>query len=237
MLYEELENRLTRDGVSCHPLETSHAFHSVLMEDAVAPFVSFMGRLGLKPPSVPFVSNVTGDWITAEQATDPVYWGRHLRQPVRFAAGLEKLFEDPAAVLVEVGPGRALSGLASQHPAKSPEHKIVASLRSRQDTSPDDRFLLSALGELWTSGVAVDWAAFHGDERRLRVSLPTYPFRAEAFLDGRAETPAHGPPGVQRRFTTGRFQLAFYRPAWKKSDLQPMPAIKNERSGSVVDLL
>ena len=151
------------------------------MQDAIEPFVQVIRQVRLQPPSIPFVSNVTGDWITAAQATDPAYWGQHLRQPVRFAAGLEKLFEKPSTVLIEIGPGRALSGLASKHPSKSREQKVVQSLRTREDANPDDRFILSSLGELWTAGVAVDWVAFHRDQQCSSISLPTYPFERQRF--------------------------------------------------------
>ncbi len=172
---------------------------------------------------------MTGDWITDQQATDPAYWGQHLRQPVRFAAGLEKLFEKPAAVLIEVGSGRVLSGLASQHPAKSPDHKFVSSLRPRQDTSPDDRFLLASLGELWKSGVAVDWAAFHANERRLRVPLPTYPFERKRFWMDAPKHASRGPREIDATSPEADSEIAFYRPAWKKSELRPAPSLDTQR--------
>jgi amino acid adenylation domain-containing protein len=93
-------------------LNTSHAFHCALMDGILAPFAEAVGRTLLSPPAIPFVSNLSGDWIGAEEASDPAYWTRHLRGTVRFADGVRTLRADRDRLLVEVGPGAALSHLA-----------------------------------------------------------------------------------------------------------------------------
>jgi phthiocerol/phenolphthiocerol synthesis type-I polyketide synthase E len=130
----------------------------------------------LPSPESPYLSNVTGTWITAEEATDPAYWVRHLRREVRFADGLRELCRDPKRVLLEVGPGRTLASLARQHPDRGKDRAVVTSLPHPRERREDLAFTLKALGQLWLAGVDPDWAGFHGAERRRRVPLPAYPF-------------------------------------------------------------
>ncbi|MFY2558159.1 type I polyketide synthase [Corallococcus terminator] len=176
---DALKARLEQRGVQCRKLHTSHAFHSAMMDPILAPFTERVRKVKLSAPQVPYISNVTGTWVTAAEATDPGYWARHLRQPVRFAAGLGLL--RPAQVLLEVGPGRALSTFAAQPGALPQVPTTVTSLRHPDTRQSDAAVLLGALGQVWMAGVDVDWEAFHGGERRLRVPLPTYPFERKRY--------------------------------------------------------
>jgi phthiocerol/phenolphthiocerol synthesis type-I polyketide synthase E len=176
-----LEQQMTAKGLECRRLHTSHAFHSAMMDPIVGPFTELMQRMQLNPPQIPFISNVTGDWITADDATDPGSWARALRQTVRFADGLQTILQDPQQILLEVGPGRTLSTFARQHPAKKAEHVILTSMRHPQETQPDVAFALTTLGKLWLACVRVDWAGFVAHERRYRVPLPTYPFERKRY--------------------------------------------------------
>ena len=108
---------LEREGIEHRLLRTSHAFHSPMMQPVAEPFAAALSRVDLRPPELPFLSNVTGTWITAEEATDPEYWVRHLLSPVRFGDGVATLTRATDALLLEVGPGRALSTLVHGHPA------------------------------------------------------------------------------------------------------------------------
>ncbi|RKH58571.1 type I polyketide synthase [Corallococcus llansteffanensis] len=171
---EALRTRLEAQGARCRRLHTSHAFHSAMMEPILERFTEAVRKVRLQAPRLPYVSNVTGTWVTAAEATDPRYWARHLRQPVRFAEGLSTLGQKPNRVFLEVGPGRALTTFAGQGPGR--ERALVTSVRHPEDSQPDTRFLMGAVGKLWLAGVDVDWAAVNGAQSRRRVSLPTYPF-------------------------------------------------------------
>jgi amino acid adenylation domain-containing protein len=174
-------------GLECRRLRTSHAFHSAVLEPILDEFTAAVRRLAPAAPSLPFVSNVTGDWITADEATDPAYWARHLRRTVRFGAGLETLAAMPGGALLEVGPGRTLTALARRHPALA-GRPALASLRHAEDTGSDLEALLRTLGRLWLAGAPVDWRAFYARERRRRVPLPAYPFeRRRYWLEPRLE--------------------------------------------------
>ena len=178
---EALQNHLAASGVDCRLLHTSHAFHSQMMEPILEPFKEKFKQVSLKPPQIPYVSNLTGTWITVQEATDPSYWASHLRRTVRFADGLQVLLKQPAQVLLEVGPGRTLSKLAKQHPEKKPEQVVLTSLRHPQEKQSDVTFLLNTLGQLWLTGVQVDWSGFYAHEQRDRLPLPTYPFERQRY--------------------------------------------------------
>jgi thioesterase domain-containing protein/malonyl CoA-acyl carrier protein transacylase len=182
---EALAARLEAAGLEPRRLHTSHAFHSALMDPAVGPFAERVRRVRLQPPQIPFVSNVTGTWIRPEEATDPEYWARHLRAPVRFADGVGELLRQPGPVLLEVGPGKTLSTLARQHAGKRAARRIVPSLGTPRDRRSDAETLLTALGRLWLESVEIDWPAVHAGERRRRVPLPTYPFERKSFWIGK----------------------------------------------------
>jgi len=214
-------------GAACLRLHATHAFHTPALEPALEPFLAAVRKVRLRPPEIPFLSNVTGTWITDTQATDPAYWGRHMVGTVRFAEGLAELLADPARVLLEVGPGSTLTTLARQ--SAGAERVAVPALRRASDDRPDSLHLLDALGHLWAAGVTIDWAAFHAGmagRRRRRVPLPTYPFERQRYwIDPPAAgtaaaataTPAAvlGAPEAPRR----RSDVAewFYVPVWRES--------------------
>jgi amino acid adenylation domain-containing protein len=179
---EALAARLAGRGVETRRLHTSHAFHSAMMDPVLAAFAARVARAAPRPPAIPFVSNLTGTWITAAQATDPGYWARHLRETVRFADGLAALLAGSRAVLLEVGPGRALVDLARWQTDPAGLPAPVSSLPRAADTEPSAAAaLLGALGRLWLAGVEVDWPGFAAGERRRRIPLPTYPFERQRF--------------------------------------------------------
>jgi acyl transferase domain-containing protein/acyl carrier protein len=219
-----LERTLDEHGTSHRRLHTSHAFHSPAMDAILDRFSAEVAKVALRAPEIPFISDVTGTWITAEQATDPGYWARHLRQPVRFAAGVAELLQDRRRILLEVGPGRTLTTLAGRHPGRT-EQAVVASLGHPQDAVPDQAAALAALGRLWLAGLHLDWAGFHGGETRRRVPLPTYPFERQRYwIEARSEGAAASPSavagvaaGAGGEATAKQPEVAdwFYLPAWK----------------------
>lgn len=173
-----VEARLTDRGITPQRLQTSHAFHSAMMEPILARFRAHLADVPLRPPSIPFVSNVTGTWVDSA-ATTADYWVAHLRSAVRFADGIRTLAAEPR-VFLEVGPGQALATLA-KHSANG---AITLASQSRGAAS-DSASILAALGRLWTMGTRVEWAAVYAGEQRRRIALPTYPFeRTRYWRDG-----------------------------------------------------
>jgi acyl transferase domain-containing protein len=176
-----LHNYLTSQGVECRPLHTSHAFHSAMMEPILLTFTELVKGCRLHPPQIPYISNVSGTWITDTEATDPSYWAKHLRQTVRFAPGIEELLQESDRLFLEVGPGRTLSTFVLRHPSKKPEQITLSSLRHPQDQQSDVAFLQNTLGQLWLAGVEINWSSLYTDEHRQRLSLPTYPFERQRY--------------------------------------------------------
>ena len=176
-----LLRQLGEQGIECIRLRTSHAFHSQMMEPILEPFAFLVQKVTLRSPQIPYISNVTGTWITADQAIDPHYWSQHLRSPVQFARGIEHCLKTPDSILLEVGPGRTLSTLTKHHPSKEANQIVLTSLRHPQEVRSDMAFLLTTLGQLWLGGVKVNWSGFYANEQRYRVPLPTYPFERQRY--------------------------------------------------------
>ncbi len=190
---EALAGDLRGRGVECRPLHTSHAFHSAMTEPVLERFRELVAGVALAPPALPYLSNLTGDWVTSEQATDPGYWAAHLRHPVLFADGVERLLALPDLALLEVGPGRTLSALVRRQRAAT-ARVIVASLRRPGEAGSGQAAALTALGQLWQAGAAADFGRFWAGERRRRVPLPTYPFeRRHYWVESRAAAPRETP--------------------------------------------
>jgi acyl transferase domain-containing protein len=180
---DALEQQLLEQGKNCRLLHTSHAFHSQMMEPILGEFTELVKTFHLNSPQIPYISNVTGTWITAQEAIDPAYWATHMRQTVRFAEGMQEVLSDPERILLEIGPGQTLKSLTRQHPDTT-ERIVLSSLRHPKEQSSSVAFLLKNLGQLWLSGVNVDWMGLYVHEKRHRLSLPTYPFQRKQYWVG-----------------------------------------------------
>ncbi|HEY6391750.1 MAG TPA: acyltransferase domain-containing protein [Bryobacteraceae bacterium] len=211
----DLERKLISQGIASRRLAASHAFHSAMMDPIVASFAQEAAKVSLHPPRIPFVSNVTGDWIDAREAVDPRYWARHLRQTVRFGDGLEKILSQPDRILLEVGPGQALSTLTRQHPAYDSRRIVIAAMRDRNSAVNDALHLRTALGRLWQAGAKVDWAGHWSRADVQRVPLPTYPFeRQRCWIE-----PGSGSALFSRRSNAIPMDDRFYVPVWRPAPL------------------
>jgi acyl transferase domain-containing protein/long-subunit acyl-CoA synthetase (AMP-forming) len=175
-----LEKQLTELDLICHQLHTSHAFHSAMVEPVLDRFADLVAKTNPQPPQIPLISNLTGTWIENSEATDPQYWSKHLRHTVRFAQGLQTVSENRRLVLLEVGPGQNLSGLAAAQLDRK-KCSVVSSLPHPRKPRSEVESMLEALGKLWIQGVDVDWQGFNSRQRRRRVPLPTYPFERQRY--------------------------------------------------------
>jgi acyl transferase domain-containing protein/acyl carrier protein len=165
------------DGIKTKPLKVSHAFHSPLIEPMLSDFERVAKEITFSPPQIDLISNLTGELATAD-ITTPDYWCHHIRQPVKFAASMETLYQQGDEVLfVEIGPRQALLGMGRQC---LPENVGVwlPSLRHGQE---DWQQILQSLGELYVRGASVNWSGFDQDYQRHRLILPTYPFQRKRY--------------------------------------------------------
>jgi phthiocerol/phenolphthiocerol synthesis type-I polyketide synthase E len=181
---KEFKERLSEMNIDCRLLRIAVASHSGMMDPVLDAFADEVRRTKRNPPGIPFVSNVTGTWITPEQAVSPEYWAKHLRQTVRFSDGIRELLKEPNRVFLEVGPGNSLTSLTKQHLSEAEPRVVLSSVRHPHEATSDVAFLLNTLGRLWINGVAIDWNGFYEREKRQRVFLPTYPFeRRRHWID------------------------------------------------------
>ena len=148
---------------------------------------------------------------------DPNYWSRHIRQTVHFAEGVGELLKESARVLLEIGPGQALTSLAKQQLGKTAEHVMLSSMRQPREAQSDDQFLLNVVGKLWSAGVKIDWRGFYAKERGPCLPLPTYPFDRQRYWIEPSKTAA--PNGSRPALAGKKLNIAdwFYVPLWKQS--------------------
>ena len=219
-LIEALEARLTAAEIACATIPISIAAHSEMLTPILGEFGAFFRRVTMHSPKKPYISNVTGTWVTPAQSVDANYWVAQMRGTVRFAEGLQTLFKDGNCVLLEVGPGRTLSSLARHHPARQPQQAVFNSLRHPDENSSDLAFVLGVLGRLWATGVPVNWGCFWQNEKRLRVPLPPYRFdRHRHWIEPGKALAATGGAGwngdLARKADIGDW---FYQPVWQRAD-------------------
>ncbi len=195
----ELERRLAADGIAARRLHAAHAFHSPAAAAAVAPFRERVAAAAPAAPAIPLVSGLTGRWLTAEEAADPGHWAEQILRPVRFGAVLDVLLAEPRRLLLEVGPGTALTALARRHPAAG-GRALIHSLPHPRSGEDDEDALLAAASGLWLAGARLERA---GDGGR-RVPLPVYPFAGERhWIDPPANAGTAAAPAAAEAATAG----------------------------------
>jgi acyl transferase domain-containing protein len=206
---ERIEQECAADGKTLYRLYTSHAFHSEMMEPILPAFVECLQGVRLNAPQIPFISNVTGTWISPGDATDPDYWVRHLRSTVQFADGIGELLREPGRVLVELGPGTSLSGMVDRHPECQATQSAIPVMRHVRDHREDRESLLEAVGRLWLAGVSSDWNGdspfVFGKKSRYRVMVPRTLMEAPSDAD-------YGGAGARQR--TGVMLVGLRRRRW-----------------------
>jgi len=195
---------LDEQKIAWSKLHTSHAFHSAMMEPAVEPLIRRMAGMRLSPPTIAIQSTATGAPLLAEQAINPEYWGRQLRQTVRFEEAVRTVAAEGHRIFLEAGPGQTLSTLARQIVGRQEGITVIPSMGPVQAPGDDAASMASAVGMFWLGGTAVDWPRATGFVGQ-RVPLPTYPFERKRFwVDPPAATAATAgaPDGVQQLIET-----------------------------------
>jgi iturin family lipopeptide synthetase A len=217
---ENFQKKMNEKNIETTRLHTSHAFHSFMMDPVPGLLQDRLGKITFNKPVIPFISNVTGRWITYKQCQDPGYWAKHLKEPVRFSDGLGQLLKEQNAIFLEVGPGKTLGTFIQRHKHKVPEQKIINLIRHPKENVSDVYHLLKQLGHVWLYGKELDWPALYGPGKRHRLPLPTYSFDSQPYhidntLDHIRWNKSKGESGELER----KPDMAdwFYVPSWEKS--------------------
>jgi acyl transferase domain-containing protein len=211
---DEFESR----GIATRTLPVSHAFHSSLMEPMLEEFRAIAGQIRFASPTIPLVSNLTGEPAGPETLTS-TYWARHAREPVRFASGMRALRDSGCDVFIEIGPKTSLLS-TGRTCVPDADCLWLPSLRPEGDWNQ----ILHSLGQLYVRGVPIDWDGLHRTSRPRRVALPTYPFqRQRHWVDreyprsGLREVTATPPPEKRQRVTRQRAGEALYELVWREA--------------------
>jgi acyl transferase domain-containing protein len=184
-----LQAALEAEGIACRALQTSHAFHSSMMDGAVAPFEALVAEVALHAPAIPIFSTLTGRLLEDAEATSPAYWAKHLRGTVRFSSALQSAAAAAAnPVFVEAGPRNTLATLVRQHGAKTlaitSKAGVTAVSLLHGEPADETRTLRLAAARLWTCGADIELALLAPRAGARRVCLPTYPFeRKRLWID------------------------------------------------------
>ncbi|WP_137702266.1 type I polyketide synthase [Marimonas lutisalis] len=210
---DDLQQRLEAQDIDCQRIQIDIAAHSRMLEPILSRFGDYLRAIPLNPPRIPFISNRTGQEITPEQATDPDYWVAHLRGTVLFADCIDRLSARRERIYIEMGPGKALSSLAAQHPDVHRE-QVISALRHPDDHMPDDEYFIAQLGRVWAMGGDFDWSQIWGAARRNRVVLPGHAFQRKPYFiePGEARGAEAVPTHLMR---TDVLEDWGYVPAWK----------------------
>ncbi|MEH0971307.1 SDR family NAD(P)-dependent oxidoreductase [Micromonospora sp. CPCC 205546] len=212
---EQFAQELADIGITASLLRTSHAFHSRMMAPICDELAALVESFPRQAPRLRYLSNVTGDWITEEQATSAAYWATHVRQEVRLESCLARLDDLDDAVHLQVGPGQSMSVFARQYAAsRGRSTTALTTMALPNDTTATDATVLATtLGRLWVAGAELDWSAVRVGGGR-RVSLPGYPYeRRRCWVDPDPERPGSSDDDVE--VSNDPLQTPLYLPAWR----------------------
>ena len=214
-------------GSAARRLHTSHAFHSAMMEPVMGPLADLLAVIRLRPPTIPYIANLSGGFITPAQAQAPEYWTAHLRRTVNFSDGVAALLAGGPTVFIELGPGGGLGGRIREQPGFGEGQAVVSLLRHPREEVPDLDRLLEGLGRLWGLGLdpAGDLPGLNPAGRR--IALPGYPFAGRRY-------PALTAPPAQGAPTSGPVRKQalvagwIYAPVWRETPALLAAAVEDE---------
>lgn len=184
-----LEKTLEEKNVKTKFLNTSHAFHSHMMDPILAEFEAELENISFSLPQRAFISNVTGTWISNDEVSSRKYWVSHLRSAVLFADGIDTINRDLENIIwLEVGPGRALASMLKSHMGAVDNREnngdnlsVINCLPPANPTQNSASVFNLSLARLWAFGVEINWHKWHDGKRLNRLHLPLYPFQRKSY--------------------------------------------------------
>lgn len=225
--------QLEAEGIATRLLQTSHAFHSAMMDPVVDVFRDALSRVTIGSSTLPFMSTSLGTWVCSAEELGPDYWAQHIRRPVLFADAIGQVLaqRDPSTVYLEVGPRDVLTTLSRMQAQGASKARVLASLGDAAgDPAKDLAAATATIGRLWALGADVKWEAYHAPEPRQRVPLPTYPFerRSHWLAPLRLEVVNETSPAVEPTTSVPLAEptLAHTARADEAAPGQPVPGLK-----------
>jgi len=212
----ELAGRLDKSDISYVKLFASKAGHSHMLDDILDPYTEALKQVKMQAPAIPFVSNLTGNFITAEEAESTGYWVRHMRSPVQFSKGIQKLLTGPEKVFIELGGGHSLITLLRQHSQFHPEIESINLVRHPKEEESDVRQFTCALAFLWSRGLDISWSSFYNNKKIRKQSLPTYSFEPHVYPAEISLKDEFSSVGLFKAATNNLKDWIYY-PVWKQS--------------------
>lgn len=213
----EFAEILVQNNISYVPLKTSHAFHSDMMDTILEEYEEIIKKITLSSPKYSFISNLTGEVITKEQATSAKYWVDHLRGTVNFFEGINYLLQEGDGIYIEIGPGHTLTSFLKQNQHYNSDQIDIQSIRHIKNDVDDYKYFNESLGRMWEHGIDVDWEAYYEYQKHYKILAPTYVFDKTAL-------PVKVNPISQLIHNGGAFKNAerslfnsYYINNWKKS--------------------
>lgn len=171
-----VKKELEKEEVLFTVLKTSHAFHSEMMNIILEDFEEELKTITLQKPQIPFISNISGQFITEKEATSIQYWSDHIIESVKFEKGIKELISINHSLFIEIGPGRTLTSFYKKSQNTNLSNEVVTTIRHPKERVNDNEYFTEFLGKLWNHGLDIDWNVYYNDERPNKISAPTYAF-------------------------------------------------------------
>ncbi|HLP59628.1 MAG TPA: amino acid adenylation domain-containing protein [Candidatus Deferrimicrobium sp.] len=221
---ELFAREMKENKVLTTPFASPYAGHSQMLEPVLAEFKKEVAKITLNAPQIPYISTVTGTWITIDDARSPGYWAKQLSATVYFVQGIRKILEETQPLFLEIGPGRDMSALVNREIEDKKTQWALNLVKHHgiQKETSDEYYLLDKIGRLWLYGINIDWQAFHGDypgPNRTRVSLPTYPFERQRY--GK----------IIDDYRTGKYYYLKGAPGYLSQEMQPLFIQEKQKQG------
>ncbi|MFW5428137.1 non-ribosomal peptide synthetase/type I polyketide synthase [Bacillus pumilus] len=226
----EFEQELKSNRLMCMRLGGTIAAHSHVMKEAAEQFGEKLKHMKAKTLRIPFISNLSGDWMTDTSAKDMSYWKRHMTDTVRFAEGITNILQEDNIQLIEIGPGQDLSVMVNRSLNGLNQHVCHVLRHAKQDVT-DTEFLLSQMGRLWTNGLSIDWDRFHLNRQPRKMPLPTYAFDQTSYWYDAADRVKQEKPKQSGR--KQQMDEWFYTPHWE-ADLLPCVPSEDTSGGALL---
>jgi malonyl CoA-acyl carrier protein transacylase/acyl carrier protein len=177
---KRLRDELRAGGHDAYRFRVPRAGHSRMMVPFKEEFMTYFKGIHMDAPKIPYISGLTGTWITRQQAASPGYWSQHMTETIRFCDGIGQLIRELAPIFVQLGSDKTLPMFVNQQQEKGRPILALNMVKHREEKVPDLRFLLSRLGQLWMAGIRINWSEFYSYEKRKPVHFPRDLFRYKA---------------------------------------------------------